>query len=221
MDYQALKTELSAPQYQGIDDDAAAGLLNATTLTMNKPRVVTGLTVLNEIGPVEGAEILDKLQAAGNQVSAVKWGFQFLMSTGLDVGAASTQGQIQALVAAGVLTSAEGTALINMALQPCSRADQLGLGYVSEYDVSTALETVSPTLRLWSVSVASITADAVPGIAAVTFAYTCEDGRSKTVTERISDPTSISLIGANGVKELTRIDDIAVLIANSSTATVK
>lgn len=58
--------------------------------------------------------------------------------SGLDVGQSETQGCIDAMAVAGVLTTDEATALKGMALLPASRAEILGFGSVSCNDVNKA-----------------------------------------------------------------------------------
>jgi hypothetical protein len=113
-------------------------LLNAQTLSMVKPRLVNARTVLAECG-ANAAATLDKLEAASAQVSTVKWAMKFLQQDGgLDVGHPVTQAQLSALAAGGVLTQAEADSLKNLALQPCSRAEQLGFAPVTESDLRAA-----------------------------------------------------------------------------------
>lgn len=113
-------------------------LLNKQSALMVKPRLVTARTVLAECGP-DAAGILDKLEAAAASVSTVKWAMKFLQQDGgLDVGHPVTQAQLSGLATGGILTSQEAQALKDMALQPCSRAEQLGLGIVSQSDLRNA-----------------------------------------------------------------------------------
>lgn len=143
MDYAALKTEIEtgplATECAGQSDDAVATILNAKRYTATKERYVTARTVLAELGATAGAAILDKLEAAATQSSPVKWMLKFLtQDSGLDVGQTETQGCIDALAIAGVLTTDETLALKNMALLPTSRAEILGFGPVSYNDVNKA-----------------------------------------------------------------------------------
>lgn len=144
MDYQVLKTEIEtgplASECVGQSDDVVAAILNDKRYTATKERYVTARTVLAELGATIGAAILDKLEAAATQSSPVKWMLKFLtQDSGLDVGQAETQGCIDALAIAGVLTTNEATALKGMALRACSRAEITGFGAVTAGDVSRAL----------------------------------------------------------------------------------
>ncbi len=143
MDYAALKTEIEtgplAAECAGQSDDAVAALLNAKNYEGIQERYVTTRTVLAELGATAGATILDKLEAAATQSSPVKWMLKFLtQDSGLDVGQTETQGCIDALAIAGVLTTDEAEALKNMALLPTSRAELLGFGSVSYNDINKA-----------------------------------------------------------------------------------
>ncbi len=51
-------------------------------------------------------------------------------------------------------------------------------------------------------------------MANVEYEYFHDDGRSKIVVERISEPTSINQIAMNAIKELERVDAVADLINN-------
>jgi hypothetical protein len=112
-------------------------LLNAQTSSMVKPRLVSARTVLAECG-AQASTILDKLEAAATQVSTVKWAMKFLQQEGgLDVGHPVTQASIQALVP-DVLVQAEADALKEMAVQDCSRAEQLALPPITESNLRAA-----------------------------------------------------------------------------------
>ena len=143
MDYAALKTEIDtgplATECVGQSDDNIAAILNDPRYMATKERYVTARTVLAELGATAGAAILDKLEAASAQSSPVKWMLRFLtQDSGLDVGQTETQGCIDALAIAGVLTADEAAALKSMALLPTSRAEILGFGSVSYNDINKA-----------------------------------------------------------------------------------
>lgn len=145
MNYAGLKDEISNGPLaaecaaEGTDEGIAA-LLNRADTQHAVETWINARTLLAELGASMGATILDKLEAAAGQSSPVKWMMKFLCTdTGIDIGHPNTQGQIDTLVTAGVLTEAEGTALKNMAVKECSRAQIVGLGTVSPGDVSIAL----------------------------------------------------------------------------------
>jgi hypothetical protein len=116
-----------------------ADMMNAQIYSMPKERFVTARGVLAAHGAA-GATILDKLESAASSVSMIKWALSFLKTDGgIDVGHANTRALIDQLAAGGVLTSTEAGLIKDMAIQPASRADILGLGYVREADIRSAL----------------------------------------------------------------------------------
>lgn len=115
-------------------------LLNQYTESAIKSRYITARTVLSSC--VNGATILDKLEAAAANSTPVKWALKFIAdSAGLDVGHPATQSMIDQLVTGSVLTVDEGNSLKTLAMQPASRAEVLGFGRVTEEDLRIALGT--------------------------------------------------------------------------------
>ena len=141
-----LRTELSTdplgrgyaahlPDSPGI----VADMLNAVNRTAVRSRFISARTVLAELG-LGGAAILDALEAVAPAVSAVKWMMSFVKSdAGVDIGSPVAQGLVDLLVAGATLTAPQGAALKSLALQPCSRANELGLPPVSVLDVIGAI----------------------------------------------------------------------------------
>lgn len=88
------------------------------------PRQVSARTILAELpisGEVQGATVLDKLEAAGASIPACKWAMRFLLlETGLDVGHPNTQVMLDVLSSpqVGVLTPEEALALKELARVP-------------------------------------------------------------------------------------------------------
>ena len=111
-------------------------MLNAPVYEKYKSRFVTARTVLAEIP--NGADILDKLEAAAQVNSSVKWAMRFITSDGIDVGYSVTQQLLDALVGS-VLTQQEVNSLKNLSIQPASRAEILGLNPVTEQEIYIAL----------------------------------------------------------------------------------
>lgn len=110
-------------------------LLNALTETKHKTRMITARGILSDYpgGPVAAALVLDKLEAAAPSVPALKWAFGFLKAAeGLDIGHPATQGMIDQLATASVITAEEAEKLKSLSLQPASRAEVLGLPYITE-----------------------------------------------------------------------------------------
>jgi len=117
-DILALPADLRAQR----DTQAIADALNAAGRTKLVSRQVSARTVLAELpisGAVTGAGVLDKLEAAGASIPAVKWAVRFLqLETGLDVGHPNTQAMLTVLASANVLTTAEADALKALAFVP-------------------------------------------------------------------------------------------------------
>jgi hypothetical protein len=109
-------------------------LLNAYTETKVKTRLITARGILSDYpgGPVGAATVLDKLEAAAPNVPALKWAWKFITAEGIDIGHAATQGMLDTLATANVLTTTEATNLKALALQPASRAEVLGLPTITE-----------------------------------------------------------------------------------------
>jgi hypothetical protein len=125
-------------QYIPDNPGMLAQMLTAPDYTMVKTKFVTARGVLAEHGSA-GATVLDKIDAAGSSDSAVKWAMKFVTSEpGIDVGHPTTRSLLNGMVPA-VLTQAEADMLLDMAVQPASRAEVLGIGYVSAADVQAAL----------------------------------------------------------------------------------
>lgn len=112
-------------------------MLNNPIYQKHKSRFVTARTVLAEVA--NGAEILDKLEAAAQANSSVKWAMRFITTDGIDVGYPVTQQLLDQLATAGVLTQAEATSLKDLSLQPASRAEVLDLPVVTEQHIREAL----------------------------------------------------------------------------------
>lgn len=114
-----------------------ADMMNSYSYALPKERFVTARGVLAAHG-VEGAQILDKLEAVATNNSVVKWAMRFITTDGIDIGHPTTRTLLDQLVGT-VLTQTECDLLKNMAVQPASRAEVLGLGWVRENDIIKAL----------------------------------------------------------------------------------
>ena len=107
---QTLVERLAEPDMQGLPDWEAANKLNAPDPTL--PVIVEWQTtyvgpgsIMDALGPSEGAALLDVIKASTDPV--MRWGLQVVETGKLDIGLASTRAQLDALVTAGVLTSAQ------------------------------------------------------------------------------------------------------------------
>lgn len=114
----------------------------AAALSEGRTRLVSRManfgTVLDTLGPVDGAAVLDTLDSLRASVSAIKWAFVLLERNELDLGLASVRGQIDALTGT-VFTTEQATALKALAEQPED---------VSEYDVRCAIYNDDGALRV-------------------------------------------------------------------------
>lgn len=75
-------------------------------------------TVLEVLGAEAGSEFLDGLTALAATSSPVKWALKLLDRGELNIGAAATRGQLDALAAGGVMPQAVAEALKNLAVVP-------------------------------------------------------------------------------------------------------
>lgn len=74
--------------------------------------------VLDALGPVDGAAVLDTLEAAKASNRPLYWAWNLLEKGELDVSLDSTRAQIDALAGAGAMTQAQADALKALAVQP-------------------------------------------------------------------------------------------------------
>ncbi len=85
---------LASHDYQAIAD----------AFNVGRTQVVTKLggigTVLETLGPVDGAALLDNLEAMADTVSAVKWAFVLINRGELDFGSPATRAMIDQLLPA-------------------------------------------------------------------------------------------------------------------------
>lgn len=149
MDYDILRTELTTdPTGLGYAEHIAAGSDNRIAELLNAPRGIHYVTVgMGDIliwAAQTGA--LRKLAAAKAHtdatVATVAETALALLTAPLedvDLGRAEVRQMFDMLVAGGVFTAAERDQLFAMAQRPSSRAQDLGLGVVSDVDVAIAL----------------------------------------------------------------------------------
>ena len=112
------------------DDGAIAAALSVGRVRL-EPRPIGIGTILNALGPVAGAALLDRLDAARASIPPLKWAWVLLEAGQLDVSLAATRGQIDALVDGGLISAGEAAALKALAEVPDP---------VSAQDVGRALE---------------------------------------------------------------------------------
>ena len=87
-------------------------------------------TVLNALGPTDGAALLDTLTAAATHSAALRWAMVLVNDGALDFGAPGTRAQLDALATAGIIPLAHAVALKALAERPDP---------VTEFDVRVAL----------------------------------------------------------------------------------
>lgn len=115
-------------------DQAIADLINAQDPMLGEvtSRLIGIGTVLNVLGPAEGALVLDTLDAMKAGLSPLKWAWTLLERDALDVGLEATRAQLQALVGSA-FTQPQADAILNLARNTV---------FVTGADVSIALRGV-------------------------------------------------------------------------------
>lgn len=123
------------------NDVAVAAILNDKRFTGLKSRIISARGVLSDYpgGPMEAAAVLDKLEAAGPAVPALRWAISFLKGDGVDIGHPATQGMLDQLAQSGVITVAEAENLKTLGFAPTSRAEIVFGRGVSTTDVAASV----------------------------------------------------------------------------------
>jgi hypothetical protein len=111
-----LVTRLAQADVSDLPDWAAAEVLNAPDaalpVVVTWERTNTGVgSILHALGPQAGAVLLDNLAAMATTDVALRWGLLTLERGVLDLSLPSTRAQIDALVIAGAMTTAQREAL--------------------------------------------------------------------------------------------------------------
>lgn len=97
------------------DCGALAAILSVGRTKLIERNVGYG-TVMEALGADNGAAFLDGLTAVAATSSPVKWALKLLDRGELNIGAAATQSQLDALVTAGVMPQAVADALKGLAI---------------------------------------------------------------------------------------------------------
>ena len=103
-------------------DDQIAAMLSSGRVRVQKTLGGIG-TVLEALGPVDGAALLDQLEAQAATVPAVKWAFVLINRGELDFGSPATRAMIDQLLPAPVGAVLKAVAEV---------ADPLTVGQVSD-----------------------------------------------------------------------------------------
>lgn len=121
---------VAAPELQALaaarNDAAIATALSDGRMRIESKKIGVG-TVMDCLGPVDGAAVLDALDALRAVSSPIKWAWLLLERGELDIGLPSVRSQIDMLVPAA-MTAAQAEALKALALLP----DPVSVNAVSE-----------------------------------------------------------------------------------------
>lgn len=151
MDYTALRNELSTdPAKLGYAPLLASGSANqvATLLNASTQQGLGSVPITPLLEWIAAHGIMARLRTAASgsdaQVASIAEVALMLVSNpnipALDLSRARVQAMLSALTQAGVIPADAQAELLGMAMTYVSRAQVLGLGYVSADDVSKAME---------------------------------------------------------------------------------
>ena len=73
---------------------------------------------------------------------------------------------------------------------------------------------------MWTASISNVVKDPVAEMARVTINFINDDGRSRSIIERISEPSHLKRIVSDGIREMNRRDEIRQLILAPPIGTV-
>ncbi|ODT85358.1 MAG: hypothetical protein ABS69_00875 [Nitrosomonadales bacterium SCN 54-20] len=118
-------------------------LLNEKTESLPEPRQISSRGVASALGLIDGEAFLKALENFSTATlqstdpllpyqPGIKRQIQWLSTeAGLDLGDALTRQLLDTLASAGIITTAAATTLKNLAMQPASRAEVLGLPFMT------------------------------------------------------------------------------------------
>ena len=112
-----LADRLAQPDLADLPDWDAAARLNAPDPTLPvieewAPTQIGIGSVMDALGPVAGASVLDALEALAETQPVVRWGLEMIRLDGVDLSRQSARDQLLSLVAGGVMTQAQADALL-------------------------------------------------------------------------------------------------------------
>jgi len=148
MDLTKLKSEITNDPlklgYAGLSHSEMKAKLQ-TPRQVIRSRAIDELVILSAFAnPADGDTLLKKLETIGKTNTMIARVLAWLKPSGrgLDIGHSLVRATFQSMVNQGSgITQAEVTTVLNLALQPGTRAEELGLGNVTESDIADALRT--------------------------------------------------------------------------------
>jgi hypothetical protein len=111
-----LTSRVTAPDLAALPDWQVADILNTpdlslpAVLTLEKTLVGFG-DVMRVLGPEAGAGFLDAVEKLSATMPTLKWALRIMAADGINTADSVARGQIDSLVAAKLLTAAQGNAL--------------------------------------------------------------------------------------------------------------
>ena len=109
MTHAEIRAAIVANGWQGLPPGEIAAALNAPQTVLVERMIGVG-TVLDALGPANGAALLDQMEAQTAENSTIKWGLVLLKNAQLDVGMKSTRDMLDALLPAEAATALKGMA---------------------------------------------------------------------------------------------------------------
>ena len=109
MTHAEIRAAIVANGWQGLPPGEIAAALNAPQTVLVERMIGVG-TVLDALGPANGAALLDQVKAVAETDAVVKYGWMLLESASLDVGLDSTRTMLDALLPVEAATVLKGLA---------------------------------------------------------------------------------------------------------------
>lgn len=112
-----LAARLAEPDLAGLPDWQAANRLNQPDPSLPAieewaPTEIGIGSIMDALGPVAGAAVLDALETLAGTQPVVRWGLEMIRLNGVDLSRQSARDQLLSLVAGGVMTQAQADALL-------------------------------------------------------------------------------------------------------------
>jgi hypothetical protein len=111
-----LENRLQEDDVKDLPDWAAADVLNSpdptqTIIVTWEPTKIGAGAIMDTLGPVDGAALLDQLVELSKDDAVIRWGLKVLEFPGLDLSLENTRIQVSGLVASGLITEMQKDAL--------------------------------------------------------------------------------------------------------------